>query len=286
MAVAVNFSAQALQQRTCLREIAGLAVHPLPARRSCQLVQNRMKKQPHGIAVQRQEENKSKNSRGTSRIMSSNNDSDLIIGPPSAADTIKHFYTCINEKNLNQLGGYISQDCYIEDCSFYNPFNGKKEVMNFFDLLMRSMGQNVKFIIEHVCEGDNFTAGVNWHLEWKQTQVPFTRGCSFYECSEEGEKLVIKKALIVIESPMKPGGVVLVLLKNVTTIFDEFPIAAEWFLKSPHVILQTILKIYTIFLAPFVNPLVAGYVGFWKLMAQLFGFAIKIMIYISRILFK
>lgn len=39
-----------------------------------------------------------------------------------------------------------------------------QEVIRFFDLLMGSMGQNVKFIIEHVCEGDSFTAGVNWHL--------------------------------------------------------------------------------------------------------------------------
>ncbi|XWS38316.1 hypothetical protein CRYUN_Cryun19dG0121300 [Craigia yunnanensis] len=283
MAVAVNFSAQALRQRTCLRAIA---LDLLPFQRSCELEQKRMKKQPHGIAIKRQEKNKLTNSRGVFSIMSSNNDSDLILGPPSAADTIKHIYMCINEKNLKKLGGYISEDCYIEDCSFFNPFNGKKEVMLFFDLLMRSMGQNVKFIIEHVCEEDDFRAGVNWHLEWKQTQVPFTRGCSFYECSEEGEKLVIKKALIVIESPIKPGGVVLVLLKNVTTIFDEFPDAAEWFLKSPHAILQSLPKIYTIFLAPLINPLVAGYVRLWEFMARLFAFAIKIMIYISKILFR
>ncbi|XVE57938.1 hypothetical protein DITRI_Ditri04bG0129700 [Diplodiscus trichospermus] len=228
MAVAVNFSAQALRQRTCLRAMARPALDPFPFQKSCQLEQKRMKKQPQGIAIKRTETNKLTNNRGFSSIRSSNNGSDLIFGPPSAADTIKHFYMCINNKNLKKLGDYISEDCYIEDCSFFNPFNGKKEVMHFFDLLMRSMGRNVKFIIEHVCdEDDEFTAGVNWHLEWKQTQVPFTRGCSFYECSEEGGKLVIKKALIVIESPIKPGGMVLVLLKNVTAIFDEFPHAAQ-----------------------------------------------------------
>lgn len=57
-------------------------------------------------------------------------------------------------------------------------------------------------------------------------------------------------------------------------------------LKSPHVTLQSLLKIYTIFLAPFINPLVASYFRVWKFMAQLFGLAIKIMIYISRILFR
>ncbi|XP_022737463.1 uncharacterized protein LOC111290428 [Durio zibethinus] len=284
MAIAVNFSEQALRHRTYLRLIAGL--DPLPFQKSCQLEQKRMKKQPHGIAISRQEKNKLTNNRGVSLIMSSNNNSDSILGAPSAADTIKHFYLCINEKNLEKLGGLISEDCHIEDCSFINPFYGKKEVLHFFDLLIRSMGQNVKFIIEHVCEADDFTAGVNWHLEWNQKQVPFTRGCSFYECSEEGEKLVIKKALIVIESPIKPGGVVLVLLKNVTTIFDEFPRAAEWFLKSPYVILQFLLKIYTIFLGPFISPLVAGYVRIWEFMARLLALAIKIVIYISKIFFR
>ncbi|KAE8662036.1 Beta-hydroxylase 1, 1,B1,chy1,BCH1 [Hibiscus syriacus] len=151
------------------------------------------------------------------------------------------------------------------------PFNGKKEVVHFFDLLVRSMGQNVKFIVEHVCEGDGLTVGVNWHLEWKQTPVPFTRGCSFYECSVEGEILVIKKARVIIESPLKPGGVVL---------------AAEWFLKSPHVIMHSLTKIYDMFLAPFVNPLVASYVRVWEFMAGLFALAIRIVIYISKMLFR
>jgi len=39
-----------------------------------------------------------------------------------------------------------------------------QEVMHFFGQLTAGMGQNVKFILEHVCEDDEFTAGVNWHL--------------------------------------------------------------------------------------------------------------------------
>ncbi|MFQ6655582.1 hypothetical protein Gotur_026079 [Gossypium turneri] len=212
MAIAVNFSAQALRPRTFPGAMADLALNPLPSQTSHRLELKRTKKQPKGVAIKKQEQNKLTYIRGVSSVMSSSNsDIESILGQPSAADTIKDFYMCINEKNLKGLEGYISEDCYIEDCSFYNPFNGKREVFHFFYLLMGSMGQNVKFIIEHICEGDSFTAGVNWHLEWKQTQIPFTRGCSFYECSEEGEILVIKKARIIIESPLKPGGVVLVI---------------------------------------------------------------------------
>ncbi|MBA0689729.1 hypothetical protein Goari_007445 [Gossypium aridum] len=210
MAIAVNFSALALRPRTFPRAMADLALNSLPSQTSHRLELKRTKKQPNGVAIKKQEQNKLTYNRGVSSVKSSlNSDIESILGQPSAADTIKDFYMCINEKNLKGLEGYISEDCYIEDCSFYNPFNGKREVFHFFYLLMESMGQNVKFIIEHICEGDSFTAGVNWHLEWKQTRIPFTRGCSFYECSEEGEILVIKKARIIIESPLKPGGVVL-----------------------------------------------------------------------------
>jgi hypothetical protein len=29
-------------------------------------------------------------------------------------------------------------------------------------------------------------------VEWKQTEIPFTRGCSFFECSKQGERITIK----------------------------------------------------------------------------------------------
>lgn len=52
--------------------------------------------------------------------------SDIIPNPPSPFETIKQFYACINKKDLNQLGEFISDDCFFDDCSFYRPFQGKK----------------------------------------------------------------------------------------------------------------------------------------------------------------
>lgn len=99
--------------------------------------------------------------------------------------------------------------------------------MEFFSQLIASMGPNIEFKIGLVSEGDDFTTGVNWHLEWNKKQIPFTKGCSFYECSTEGMKLVIKRARVITESPMKPGRSVLVLLKFLTSLFDTFPKATE-----------------------------------------------------------
>lgn len=39
-----------------------------------------------------------------------------------------------------------------------------QEVMNFFEQLITGMGQNVKFCIQHVCEGDELIGAANWHM--------------------------------------------------------------------------------------------------------------------------
>ncbi|KAK9927139.1 hypothetical protein M0R45_024339 [Rubus argutus] len=230
MATVVNFSSIAPSQRMCLKPMAGPAIDSLTINRTCRFVQqNRTDTKQHISYMKRKGEDKlSANVRGLFPIMATTTSSTFSPGSHSPSDTIHEFYDCINHKNLKQLGHYISRDCYIEECSFSTPIRGKKEVMNFFEQLTAAMGQNVKFSIKHVCEGDDqLIAAANWHMEWKDKQIPFTRGCSFFECSREEEKLIIKKAQIVIESTDQTRTP-----STVTTLFDGFPRATEWFLKE------------------------------------------------------
>ncbi|MED6156490.1 hypothetical protein PIB30_014709 [Stylosanthes scabra] len=88
----------------------------------------------------------------------------------SPAEKVDEFYTCINEKKLQQLGECVSRDACFDDYAFTKPFKGKKEVMLFLEQLSCSMGKNVKFRVRQICQGqddDNdgdFTAAANWHL--------------------------------------------------------------------------------------------------------------------------
>ncbi|KAG5539625.1 hypothetical protein RHGRI_019983 [Rhododendron griersonianum] len=209
--------------------------------------------------------------------------SDIIPNPPSPFETIKQFYACINKKDLNQLGEFISDDCFFDDCSFYRPFQGKKEVMEFFGQLLASMGPNIEFKIRLVSGGNDYTTGVIWHLEWNEKKIPLTKGSSFYECSTEGTKLLIKRAQVITESPMKPGRSALVLLKFLTSLFDAFPKATEWFLDNFHLILQEILKVYKMVLRPFINPVLGWYIKLWKFTKHLLISTLKIFILISKI---
>ncbi|KAM3263283.1 putative protein isoform X2 [Capsicum annuum] len=111
----------------------------------------------------------------------------------SPANTIKLFYSSINNKDMNQLALLISENCFYEDFSYTEPFRGRKEILKFLGQLTTCMGKNTEYCIEHIYEGVDLTVMVNWHLEWNKKQVPFTRGCSCYELSRDGEELVIRK---------------------------------------------------------------------------------------------
>ncbi|KAK1372352.1 Nuclear transport factor 2 (NTF2) family protein [Heracleum sosnowskyi] len=214
-------------------------------------------------------------------IKSSTNNSSFM---PS--DTIEQFYECINNKNVTQLGKYLANDCVYEDFSFPKPFQGKKEVLNYFQQLTKCMGDNIEFNADIISKGDDedgFTIAVNWHLDWNKIQIPFTKGFSLFVLSKEGERLLIKKVQVVTEPPLKPGTLALNLLKIVTSVFDEFPEFTKWFLRSPHVVL---LRIYNLVLAPFVKPLLACYINLWKLIATAFIFAFNVYLQISKLFNK
>ncbi|BAU00585.1 uncharacterized protein HKW66_Vig0161990 [Vigna angularis] len=225
---------------------------------------------------------------GRNRIlaMASKRDPNSQQNSLSSAETVDQYFTSINGKDLRQLDECISEDACFEDHAFTKPFQGKKEVMHFLQQLTECMGRNVKFRVKHIYEGDDLTAAANWHMEWKEKQIPFTRGCTFFKLTKLGKNLIIWRTEVLIESPIKPGTIVLTLLKNVTSTFDNFPKLAEWFLRSPHVILSWILKVYNIFIACWLHPLLDGYIKLWSFFVRLLSSAITLVIFISKTFFN
>ncbi|XP_057977117.1 uncharacterized protein LOC131164147 [Malania oleifera] len=229
MAANFGFPCQALGKGLYPKARASLTLGPAPVpfKRTCQLHLNKVTMQPQITSVGCRTDYKFSSGGKLHLVMTSRSNSELWPSPTSPAKTVEKFYKCINEKNIKQLPEFISEDCCFDDCAFPMPIQGKEEVVQFFDQLIRGMGENLKFRVCKICEGDSLIAGINWHLEWKGIQVPFTRGCSFFECSQKEETLLIKKAQVVIESPFKPGVFALVLLKTMTSLFDSFPSTAE-----------------------------------------------------------
>lgn len=63
------------------------------------------------------------NHRISTQALDLGSDSSPISESPS--HKVKQFYACMNEKNLTQLGEFISKETQFDDYSFIKPFNGK-----------------------------------------------------------------------------------------------------------------------------------------------------------------
>ncbi|XP_074345845.1 uncharacterized protein LOC141684666 [Apium graveolens] len=280
MAVSMVFPGQVFGRNSCSKALQGLQF-PVYKRTGQQMhdltkMKRRLKYSNKGITTRIRPGDNHR----LQAIKSSTNNSNF-----TPSDTIEQFFECINNKNVKQLGTYLANDCLYEDFSFPKPFQGKKEVLNYFLQLTRCMGDKIEFNVEIVSkgehdDGDGFTIAVYWHLDWNKIQIPFTRGFSLFVLSKRGEILLIKKVQVVTEPPLKPGTLALNLLKIVTSVFDAFPEATKWFLRSPHVILH---RIYSLVLAPLLKPLLACYINLWKLIATAIIFAFNVYLQISKL---
>ena len=122
MAAAVNFPGQLPRQTISLKGVAGLTLASSPFKGSCQL---RLRKMEQVESLRKEVNNKSFNKRWVNLVVSAAADFDLKLGS-SPSSMIKQFYTCINDRKLKELDGYISEDCHFEDCSFLQPMQGKR----------------------------------------------------------------------------------------------------------------------------------------------------------------
>ncbi|KAH9326691.1 hypothetical protein KI387_006869, partial [Taxus chinensis] len=62
---------------------------------------------------------------------------------------------------------------------------------------------------------------------WEGRPLAFTRGCSFYHCEKQGERLLIRHVQDFIEPPIKPGEATLRLLKTVSFLLEHFPMVSQ-----------------------------------------------------------
>ncbi|CAB4319661.1 unnamed protein product [Prunus armeniaca] len=154
--------------------------------------------------------------------------------PPSVLEAVQDFYKAINAKDIQALEQLLADDCHYQDLVFYVPFVGKEAIVHFLSKVMDAMGFNIHFVIDAATEGGNLTASVIWHLEWKDKEIPFATGCTFFEYEQVEGELFLRKATGMEELPFKPGDLVLKLLKSASTFFDLYPMAAEALLLKSH----------------------------------------------------
>ncbi|KAJ0017536.1 hypothetical protein Pint_09523 [Pistacia integerrima] len=75
-----------------------------------------------------------------------------------ALDTVLKLYSAIKSQNIRELSDIIGEECrcVCNFISFFQPFQGKKQVIDFFSYLIRSLGNNIEMEKEPCAIGEGF----------------------------------------------------------------------------------------------------------------------------------
>ncbi|XP_019416536.1 PREDICTED: uncharacterized protein LOC109327825 [Lupinus angustifolius] len=156
-----------------------------------------------------------------------------FLPPPSYKEIIIEFYKALNTKDTETLEQLLSpNECSYEDYVLYGRVEGKEGIMNFFENAMDAMGSNIHIVVDEIKENNHQTATVFWHLEWEETKIPFTNGCRFFTFEEVEGRICISKITGMEELPVKPGELMLKLLKAIRMLFDKYPLPTKAILES------------------------------------------------------
>ncbi|GMN36489.1 hypothetical protein TIFTF001_006063 [Ficus carica] len=117
-----------------------------------------------------------------------------------ALETVLRLYTAITNKSVRELSDIIGDECQCA-CNFFSnfqSFQGKKQVLDFFSYLIRSLGNSLEFVVT-VTMHDGMTVNIKWRLECSKTHMPLGKGISICLCHVYGGKVVISNVEMFLE---------------------------------------------------------------------------------------
>lgn len=120
-----------------------------------------------------------------------------------ASDVMLQFYKAYNEGDMETLGSLVDEQCSYHDMIIEDPFVGRAAVVAFMKEVRDTIPKDLKFVVDDITDGDDSKVGIVWHLAFEDGQeFPFSRGCSFYRVSPQGQ---VTWGRDMVESALKPG---------------------------------------------------------------------------------
>lgn len=100
---------------------------------------------------------------------------------PLASSTLpEQYFAGWNDRDMERACSVFSDDIEYDDTAFPAPFTGKDALERHLNVCADSMPTTFSFVLDdQVNDGDKVV--VKWHVENGSDELPFTRGCSFYE---------------------------------------------------------------------------------------------------------
>ncbi|CAL5183986.1 unnamed protein product [Lathyrus oleraceus] len=117
-----------------------------------------------------------------------------------ALDAVMKLYSAFKNKNMQELSEILADECrcVCNFFSFFQAFQGKTQVLEFFSNMIRLFGDNIQIVVKPTLH-DGMNVGVHWKFEWNTIHVPLGKGFSFHICQTYRGKAVIKNIEMFME---------------------------------------------------------------------------------------
>jgi ketosteroid isomerase-like protein len=131
----------------------------------------------------------------------------------------EQYFEAWNQRDMKKAVSVFADDVEYDDLAFPNPFVGKAKLEAHLLVCADCFPPSFKFIVDDKADaGDKLM--VRWHVENDGDELPFTRGCSYYEI-EDGK---IAKGIDAIEPAVFKTGDVSLFFDTLKSQLSSEPI--------------------------------------------------------------
>ncbi|RDX97179.1 hypothetical protein CR513_20072, partial [Mucuna pruriens] len=148
----------------------------------------------------------SEKKRGLSLIAFDSKNSEPEGEDNQALDTVMKLYSAVKNKNTLELSADERQRV-TNFLSFFESFQGRTEVLEFFSNLTSIFGNNIQIVVKPTLK-EGINVGLQWKFDWDKIHLPLGKGFSLHISHTYHGKAVIRNIEMFMEPllHLKPFG--------------------------------------------------------------------------------
>lgn len=129
----------------------------------------------------------------------------------------EQYFNGWNQRDMKQAISVFAQDVEYDDTAFPDPLVGKDDLERHLNICAKAMPSTFSFVVDDKIDAGNKIM-VRWHVENNSEELPYTRGCSWYNI-EEGK--ILKGTDLKEPAVFKNGGLTLFIESFLSKVKEE-----------------------------------------------------------------
>lgn len=144
-----------------------------------------------------------------------------------AGELIAGFWAACSGGQFTRVLPLFAEDAVYNDTLYAAPFVGRGAIESHLRDMESAIPPGLVFVLDEMAPSPA-RVGARWHVETRKgSPVPFSRGASMYSVENVNGTVLISEAWDFVETPFKVAGLVLPLVRAVSTVLNLLPGSKE-----------------------------------------------------------